>query len=278
MRSWQPTATIAALRARAEIIAQIRDFFAARDVCEVQTPLLGKATVTDPDVEGLVVPGYGYLQTSAEYFLKRLLAAGMPSCYQMAPAFRHDERGRLHNPEFYMLEWYRLAFDARQLMREVGELCDVVLGAASYRSVTYASLVGDLDAPRDELDLSFANACERLSGRTFIVDYPAAQAALAKLDPDRPQLAARFELVIDGVEIANGYWELTDPAEHRRRFAEDLDARRARRLAVHEIDELFLAALDQGLPACAGVALGVDRLAMKALGFEQIDQVLTFRD
>lgn len=278
MSAWQPTATVATLRARAEILAQIRAFFTARDIIEVQTPLLGKTTVTDPDVEAVAVAGYGFLQTSPEYFLKRLLAAGVPSCYQMAPGFRHDERGRLHNPEFCMLEWYRLAFDARQLMLEVSELCDVVLGEGSYQTHTYASLVGDLNRPRDELDLVFAQACADLSGRVFITDYPAGQAALARIDPVQPEVAARFELVIDGVEIANGYWELTDAAEHRRRFAADLEIRRARQLPVHEIDELFIAALEHGLPACAGVALGVDRLVMKALGCEQIEQVLTFRD
>lgn len=276
MPHWRPSATPATLAARAAILAQIRNFFAARDVVEVQTPLLGASTVTDPDVESVAVPGYGFLQTSPEYFMKRLLAAGVPSCYQMAPAFRHEERGRLHNAEFCMLEWYRLGFDATALMAEVSALVDVVLGSAAYETVPYASLVGSLDASREALDLRFAQACAELRGRVFVVDYPAEQAALAKLHATRPQFSARFELVIDGVEIANGYWELTDPVEHRRRFAVDAAVRDARGLPAHGFDEAFLAALEHGLPECAGVALGVDRLVMKALGFARIGDVLTF--
>jgi lysyl-tRNA synthetase class 2 len=277
MPSWQPTATVDTLQARAAILTQIRDFFATRDVLEVQTPLLGTHTVTDPDVEGIAVPGYGFLQTSPEYFMKRLLVAGVPSCYQLAAAFRHEEQGRLHNAEFTMLEWYRLDFDADQLMREVAELCDVVLGGADYQTVTYASLVGDLTAPRDQLDLCFAQRCAELTGRVFIIDYPADQAALARLHPDRPDFSARFELVIDGVEVANGYWELVDVADHRLRFLSDLDLRQSRGKVAHDIDQPFLSALQHGLPDCAGVALGVDRLVMRALGFQRIEDVLTFR-
>ena len=277
MPNWQPTATVKTLQARAAILTQIRDFFATRDVLEVQTPLLGSNTVTDPDVEGIAVPGYGFLQTSPEYFMKRLLAAGVPSCYQLASAFRHEEQGRLHNAEFCMLEWYRLDFDADQLMQEVADLCDVVIGRADYETVTYASLVGDLSAPRDELDLRFAERCADLAGRVFIVDYPADQAALARLHTDRPDFSARFELVIDGVEIANGYWELIDPAEHRQRFTSDLERRQSRGKLAHQVDESFLSALEHGLPECAGVALGVDRLVMQALRLESIEEVLTFR-
>ena len=277
MTTWQPTATISTLKARATILTQIREFFSARDVLEVQTPLLGTHTVTDPDVEGIVVPGYGFLQTSPGYFMKRLLAAGVPSCYQLASAFRHEEQGRLHNAEFTMLEWYRLDFDADQLMREVADLCNLVIGRGDYETVTYASLVGDLTAPRDQLDLRFSERCADLTGRVFIIDYPADQAALARLHPDRPDYSARFELVIDGVEVANGYWELVDPAEHRQRFTSDLEVRQLRGKMIHELDEPFLSALEHGLPDCAGVALGVDRLVMRALGLERIEEVLTFR-
>jgi len=275
--SWQPCASAATLRARAELLAQIRHFFSDRGVIEVQTPLLGRHTVTDADVEAIRVPAYGYLQTSPEYFMKRLLAAGVGDCYQMSPAFRHEELGRLHNPEFTMLEWYRLGITAEQLMQEVAALCDELLGPAEYAQHTYAELVGDLQRPRAQLDLAFAQRCAALTGRCFIVDYPADQAALARLKPGRPELAARFELVIDGVEIANGYWELTDADEHRRRFAEDLRTRTARGLSEPAVDEAFLSALAHGLPDCAGVALGVDRLIMLALGFERLDDVLAFR-
>ena len=150
------------LRLRAQTLGAIRAFFAARDVVEVQTPVLGPATVTDPDIESIAVPGYGFLQTSPEYQMKRLLSAGAPSIYQLGPVFRHEERGRLHNPEFTMLEWYRLGFDDQQLMQEVAELVAVVLGPGNVQTVTYQQLVGDLSdrgsVQRSELDLRFAEA------------------------------------------------------------------------------------------------------------------------
>lgn len=267
------------LRLRAQTLGAIRAFFAARDVVEVQTPVLAPATVTDPDVESIAVPGYGFLQTSPEYQMKRLLSAGAPSIYQLGPVFRHEERGRLHNPEFTMLEWYRLGFDDQQLMQEVAALVAVVLGPGTVQTVTYQQLVGDVsgrgDVQRSELDLRFAKACERLQpGRFFVVDYPADQAALARLRPDNPSVAARFELVIDGIEIANGYWELLDPTEHERRFAADRTRRKALGRMDVEPDQSFLAALRSGLPNCAGVALGVDRLLMLAQNADRLDEVL----
>ena len=267
------------LRLRAQTLGAIRAFFAARDVVEVQTPVLGPATVTDPDVESIAVPGYGFLQTSPEYQMKRLLSAGAPSIYQLGPVFRHEESGRLHSPEFTMLEWYRLGFDDQQLMQEVAELVAVVLGPGNVQTVTYQQLVGDLsdrgNVQRSELDLRFAEACESLQpGRFFVVDYPADQAALARLRPDNPSVAARFELVIDGVEIANGYWELLDPTEHERRFAADRVRRKTLGRMDVEPDQPFLAALRSGLPNCAGVALGIDRLLMLAQNADRLDEVL----
>lgn len=274
---WRPSASLAALKTRADILATIRSFFADREVLEVQTPVLGDGTITDPDLEAIAVPGLGFLQTSPEYFQKRLLAAGVPDCYQLGPMFRADESGRLHHTEFTMLEWYRLGFNHHDLMQEVSTLVDAVLGESDYRTMRYSELVGDLERPREELDLAFAEACERLSGRVFITSYPADQAALARLDPDDDSVSARFELVVDGVELANGYWELADAGEHRRRFQSDLEIREKRGLPSKPIDELFLAALDSGLPDCSGVALGVDRLVMKKLGASSIDEVLSFR-
>ena len=267
------------LRLRAQALEAIRGFFAARDVVEVQTPVLAPATVTDPDVESIAVPSYGFLQTSPEYQMKRLLSAGAPSIYQLGPVFRHEERGRLHNPEFTMLEWYRLGFDDQQLMQEVAELVALVLGPDAVQTVTYQQLVGDVsgrgDVQRSELDLRFAEACEKLQpGRFFVVDYPADQAALARLRPDNPSVAARFELVIDGIEIANGYWELLDPTEHERRFAADRARRKALGRTDVEPDQPFLTALRRGLPNCAGVALGVDRLLMLAQNADRLDEVL----
>ena len=276
--AWRPKASLASLQARARVLTQLREFFAARQVLEVQTPLLGCSTVTDPDVESISVPGYGYLQTSPEYFMKRLLAAGVPSCYQIASAFRHDEQGRLHNCEFTMLEWYRTGFDDHDLMQEVSEVVDMVLGPTTYATRAYAELVEDLAAPRDVLDLQFSQACEALGpGRVFIVDYPADQAALAQVRREDPRYAARFELIIDGVEIANGYWELLDPHEHRRRFNEDLRTREQRGLSQPSIDVLFLEALEHGLPACAGVAVGLDRLLMLQQNSNSLDETLSFR-
>ena len=279
MISMQPSTDVNGLVQRAALLQRLREFFALRQVLEVQTPLLAPNTVTDPDVESVAVPGYGFLQTSPEYQMKRLLVAGAPSIYQLASAFRHEEVGRLHNSEFTMLEWYRLDFDHSQLMNEVVDLVNEVLGPASYTTVTYAELVGELDRPRDELDLAFAQATEALSpGRFFVVDYPADQGALARLMPDNPAVAARFELVIDGVELANGYWELLDASEHLQRFQQDLKIREARGLVPVEIDRAFIAALDAGLPTCAGVALGVDRLLMLAMGERSLDKALTFRN
>lgn len=279
MATWQPSTDVDGLVRRAALLGQLREFFAQRQVVEVQTPVLAASTVTDPDVESIAVPGYGFLQTSPEYQMKRLLAAGAPSIYQLAPAFRHEEVGRLHNNEFTMLEWYRRKFDHNQLMGEVAELVDAVLGPATYATVTYAELVGDLNRPRDELDLAFSVASDALNpGRFFIVDYPADQGALARLKPDDSAVAARFELVVDGVELANGYWELLDPHEHLQRFQQDLDVRKSRGLTPVEIDRAFITALESGLPTCAGVALGVDRLLMLAMGERNLDRVLTFRN
>ena len=274
MSDWRPSARIEHLKQRAELLAQARAFFAERNVIEVQTPVLAKHTVTEPDVQSIEVPGYGYLQTSPEYQMKRLLAAGMPSCYQLGPAFRHGEQGRLHNPEFTMLEWYRLGFDHNQLMYEVADMVDALLGPKPYQRLTYEDVVGKSEGRRrDALDLAFADACERLTpGRFFITDYPADQAALARINPDG-QTAARFELVIDGVEIANGYWELLDVEEHRQRFKTDGEIRQQRGLPAMAVDEAFIAALQHGLPACAGVAMGFDRLVMLGIGAKALSDV-----
>ena len=278
MSNWRPLASIEHLKQRAELLAQARAFLAARDVIEVQIPALAKDSITEPDVQSIEVPGYGYLQTSPEYQMKRLLAAGMPSCYQLGPAFRHGEQGMLHNPEFTMLEWYRLGFDHNQLMYEVADLVDVLLGPKPYQRLTYEDVVGKSKGRRrDALDLAFAKACERLTpGRFFITDYPADQAALARINPDG-QTAARFELVIDGIEIANGYWELLDADEHRQRFKTDSEIRQQRGLPAMAVDEAFLAALEHGLPECAGVALGFDRLVMLGGGVKALSDVTAFR-
>lgn len=275
--NWRPSCSLAALQARAQLLAAIRQFFADRQVLEVQTATLAEHCVTDLNIDSMAVAGYGYLQTSPEYQLKRLLAAGAPSLYQLGPVFRAGEAGRLHNPEFTLLEWYRLGFDDRALMAEVAELIDLVLGPSDYRYLRYGDLVGNLDRPADELDLALVDALDALGrGRYFITHYPADQAALARLHVDDPSVAARFELVVDGVELANGYYELTDAEEQRRRFAEDVDQRRLAGKVEPNIDERFLAALDAGLPDCAGVALGVDRLLMLQQGANSLAEIMPF--
>lgn len=274
---WRPGCSPSALGARAQLLTLIRAFFADRDVLEVQTSVLAAHTVTDLNIESMAVGAHGYLQTSPEYQLKRLLAAGAPSLYQLGPVFRAGEIGRLHNPEFTLLEWYRLGFDDQALMREVAQLIDQVLGEDDYAYHRYGDLVGDLDRNPEELDLALVDALNELGdGRHFITHYPADQAALARLHVDDPTVAARFELVVNGVELANGYYELTDADEQRRRFASDLEKRRLAGKAEPNIDEYFLAALDSGLPDCAGVALGVDRLLMLQQGASSLAEIMAF--
>jgi lysyl-tRNA synthetase class 2 len=285
---WAPSCSLQALAARAELLAQVRDFFRRRGVMEVQTSTLGAATVTEPAVESLPVPGLGYLQTSPEYQMKRLLAAGAPSIYQLGPVYRAGEAGRRHNPEFIMLEWYRLGMDDDELMAEVADLVAEALGPAPCQRIAYAAVVARAPAElgvqsieafsaRDLLDLRFANGLDTLPpGRWFITDYPADQAALARLRPGNPQVAARFELVVNGLELANGYHELADTDEQRARFHRDLEIRKRAGQALPPIDERLLAAMQAGMPACSGVALGFDRLLMLKLGARSLREVMPF--
>lgn len=284
---WQPSGSIRALEQRSEILARIRAYFSEQKVIEVQTPVRSYATAGDPAIESLGVDDGSFLQTSAEYQMKRLLAAGAPSIYQLGPVFRAGESGRRHAIEFTMLEWYRLGFDDAALMQDVCRLVDRVLGEGPFQTVTYRELVDDDqlialahtdDGARDRLDIAFDDALRSLGhGRWFVTNYPARQAALARLRSDDPTVAARFELVIDGLELANGYFELVDADELAARFAAD-NAERARRgMASVKADDALLAAMRHGLPDCAGVALGVDRLVMLALGLDTIDEVLAFK-
>lgn len=335
---WRPGATLDRLRLRARLLDAVRGFFSARGVLEVETPLLAAATVTDPHLHSLATTlgessgAAGrtlYLQTSPEYAMKRLLAAGSGPIYQLARAFRDGEAGRRHNPEFTLLEWYRPGVDHHRLMDEVEELVGAVLVAVpggppggppagpaerlTYREAfrRHAGVDPFADPPerlaeaareaaegpvpeladdRDAwLDLLMVSAVEPGLGRTpdspgpravFLHDFPASQAALARVrdpGPDGgPAVAERFELFVDGIELANGFHELTDAAEQRRRFERDLAVRRERGLPEPPVDERLLAALDAGLPPSAGVALGFDRLVMLAAGAESIAEVLAF--
>jgi lysyl-tRNA synthetase class 2 len=305
---------MSALRGRAAVIARIRAFFADRDVLEVDTPALSRAAVSDPHLfpfatafvpDGGGAPSWHYLQTSPEYPMKRLLAAGSGSIWQLAKVFRNGESGSRHNPEFSMLEWYRPGYDHHRLMDEVDELLCAILGVAPARRVIYATLFADwlsLDIHRcsdaqlaDEarmrcgfmgelsrdgwLELLFSHCIEpQLMEPTLVYAFPASQAALAQVvdGDDHVPSAARFELFVRGMELANGYFELTDPQEQARRFGLDQDRRRELGRSVHPVDERLIDALRAGMPSCAGVALGVDRLVMLALGAERIEEVIAF--
>ena len=283
------------------MLAQIRAFFAERHIIEVQTPTLGRTSVTEAQIESLRTSAGVFLQPSPEHYMKRLLAAGAPSIYQLGPVYRAGESGRLHQEEFTMLEWYRLGFDDQALMTEVSDLIDDLLGPASYERMTYKSLVGTVHGERAELDLAYAEAVEALGPvRCFVTDYPADQAALARVrgagahsrgdnahsrgdnahsrGDNADARAARFELIIDGVEIANGYHELTDAAELGARMAKDNQRRREAGREVMAPDGRLLAAMAHGLPDCAGVAIGVDRLVMLAVGASSLAEVVPFAD
>lgn len=289
---------------RAQFLAAIRAFFAARGVLEVDTAQLRPCGVTDPQLVSLAASG-GYLQTSPEYAMKILLAQGAGDIYQLAHVFRGEEQGRKHRREFMLLEWYRTGYDHLRLMDEVAELARELLPAcrdwqirrtpyaaafsqhlgidiaqlddAALRDICCARLPesADWQLSRDGmLDLLFTHYVEPELGRDaleFLCDYPPSQAALARIIDGK---AARFELYINGLELCNGFWELSDAHEQRARFLADNHERAQLGLPEMPLDEAFLAALERGLPDSAGVALGVDRLLMLACGAAHIDEVM----
>jgi lysyl-tRNA synthetase class 2 len=271
--------SIEILRLRAEVLRKIRHFFSDKEVLEVETPILSPFAVTDPDVHSIKVADYGYLHTSPEYAMKRLLCKGAPSIFQISHVFRAGELGRYHNPEFTMLEWYRLNFDHIDLMAEVSEVINLILGPGEYQTIPYKKLLGSryekLKNDRSELDLAFSLSLEELgTGRFFISDYPADQAVLSRIDPRDPTVSCRFELVVDGVEIANGYWELQDVAEHEERFQKDLERRTNQNAELPEVDQNFMRSLEAGLPDCAGVSVGLDRVLMILAEAHSLDAVM----
>lgn len=309
---------IEALRLRAAANALFRLYFAERDVLEVETPILSEAGNTEPNIESFTTHFTGHSQagartrwmrTSPEYPLKRLLAAGVGDCYELGRVFRNGEAGGRHNPEFTMLEWYRLGWDHLRLIDETVDLVQRALALvgrqAEVFSCTYRDLFqqalgldpftasqAQLQAPlsdhsidaqgltRDDwLDLLITHLLqpgfppERI---TVVRDWPASQCALARIRPGDPPLAERFELYLGHHELANGYHELTDAKEQRQRFARDLSVRQARVMSLPPLDQRLLEAMAAGLPACAGVALGVDRLLMAMVGTDRIAEVLAY--
>ncbi|MBI2382973.1 MAG: EF-P lysine aminoacylase GenX [Gammaproteobacteria bacterium] len=312
---WRPGASLETLKARAELLGSIRAFFHARGVMEVDTPILSRHATVDRHIESFHVPGAGlWLHTSPEFAMKRLLAAGSGPIYQLCHVFRAEEAGRWHNPEFLMLEWYRPGWDHHRLMDEVEALMRAVgVGReAAFERLSYreafrrhagldpfsAGLAELREAPvrrgcalpeglaepdfadRDLwLDLLMSAAVgPRLGGGTpcFLYDFPASQSALARVRLDDPPVAERFELFWNGTELANGFHELGDAAEQRRRFEADRGWRRERGRAVPPYDANLISALGAGFPDCAGVALGVDRLLMLLRGLPDLAATLAF--
>jgi lysyl-tRNA synthetase class 2 len=318
--AWRPTASIDALQLRARLNAALRAFFAERGVLEVETPVLSRGGNTEPNIAPFRLefsgrtdgaPRTRWLRTSPEYAMKRLLAAGTGACYELGRVFRDGEAGGRHNPEFTMLEWYRVGWDHRRLGEETADLVRTALALvgrdARLEHVAYRDLYRDRlgvdpflasdDALRaalgdvavdpqglvrdDWLDLLMTHRLQPAFDPAVMLavhDWPATQCALARLrhGQDGIAVAARFELYLGPVELANGYHELADADEQRARFERDLAVRGGRGAPQPPLDGAFLAALAHGLPDCAGVALGVDRLLMAMLGTDRIADVLAF--
>ncbi|MHA6606531.1 elongation factor P--(R)-beta-lysine ligase [Photobacterium damselae] len=315
--TWQPTADVAMLKQRAKLIAAIRQFFYQRDVLEVDTPAMSQATVTDIHLHTFktefVGPGFAdgqilYLMTSPEFHMKRLISAGSGAIYQICKSFRNEESGRYHNPEFTMLEWYRPGFDHHQLMDEMDELLQLILGCQQAERMSYqqaflnvlgvcplegsmlelkqaAAKLGlsDIAEPEEDRDtllqLLFSIGIEGKIGQevpAFVYDFPASQAALAQINPTDNRVAERFEVYFKGIELANGFHELANGDEQLIRFEADNHKRIEMGLEPQPIDMNLVNALRAGFPDCAGVALGIDRLIMLALGLKHIDQVTAF--
>ena len=323
MTDWQPTASLEMLKIKARLLSKLRAFFDEKNILEVQTPVLSQAGNTEPTIETFIIHQFenskhiiqpSFLNTSPEFSMKRLIAAGSGSIYQITPAFRQNEQGQRHNSEFTLLEWYRLNFDHHALMGEVNSLVRYVaedffkLGRSQFFSyqdamVKFADIdpfnatneelkeatikagidavgMDDVNVTQDTwLDLIMSEVVEKnlpLNCPVFIYDYPASQAALAKIRKGSHDVAERFELYINGMELANGFHELSDAAEQAQRFKQQQQQRKESGQQGIPADYHLIEALKHGLPECAGVAVGLDRLLMVLTGAEHIDEVLTF--
>ena len=296
---------LSTLKARSAIINKIRNFFVDRNFLEVETPLLCSTTATDPHISSFKVSDR-YLQTSPEFAMKRILANGSGPIFQICKAFRNEQLGRFHNPEFTMLEWYHPGFDHHDLMDEMDEFLQWILQTTTAKRMSYAKLfttylqldpfntdvsllkecalkhglkISLEDQDRDTwLNLLLIHLIEPHLGHEqplFIYDFPPSQAALSKIRADTPAVAERFEVYVKGIELANGYHEVIDAKEQRRRFLVDQQRRKELNYPVIPIDENLLAVLED-ISSCAGVALGIDRLIMLALQTELISDVISF--
>jgi lysyl-tRNA synthetase class 2 len=307
--NWRPAADPANLKARACLLQDIREFFASLGVMEVETPLISRAGNTDPGIHSIKTDSGAYLRTSPEFALKRLLASGSGDIYELGRVFRAGESGRAHNPEFTMLEWYRNGFSYQELMDEVaalvkhcgrGKFDQWRIEKLSYRELFLRHLeidpfsadtadlsvaasrhgIDDIELERKQwLDLLIGAVIQpALPGHclTFVSDFPADQAALARVRDTSPPVAERFELYLGRTELADGYQELTDAVEQQLRFNTENALRKKRGQAKCELDHHLIRALEHGLPECAGVALGVDRLLMAVCGAGTINEVTAF--
>jgi len=322
VESWRPNASLEALKLRAHTLAKIREFFAERQVLEVETPTLCRAVDPDPHIDCFQSqfngPGFAralglFLRSSPEFHMKRLLCAGSGSIYQISKCFRQGELGALHQPEFTMLEWYRTDFDQNDLVAEMKDLLMRLAPQWSWHrchTLSYADAflryvqVDPLQASAEELNICLQRYGVQLQdgdladefllldclmshiiqpqlgreGPLFLTDFPARQAALSQLNPLDARVSQRFELFVDGVELANGFCELRDATELQRRLEQDCQTRRDNGQTLIPLDRALIAAHQSGLPQCAGVALGFDRLMMLISGVDQIDQVLAFSE
>ncbi|MEI8207616.1 MAG: EF-P lysine aminoacylase GenX [Methylococcales bacterium] len=317
---WRPTCAIDILRLRAQVFNGIRCFFLAKDVLEVETPLLGHACGTDPQLDFFTTDYIAhsqrdtlFLQTSPEFAMKRLLAAGSGSIYQICKAFRNGESGRFHNPEFTMLEWYRVGFTLTELMDEISELIETLslgylslnatqrftyqdvfqrttgLNSLTFSYVDYSAFALANGQPEALaicgyehalwLDFIFSHYIQPHLGENavcMVYGYPACQSSLARINPLNPLITDRIEVFINGIELGNGYYELTDAQEQNKRFDEEIAVRLQNNRPVTVKDKQLIAAMEQGLPECSGMAIGLDRLIMALTGNLSINDVLSF--
>lgn len=318
---WQPGCSLRVLTVRAEMLTAVRGFFGEQGVLEVETPLLSSSAGTDPNLAPFVTrfddpasPDRAalYLNSSPELAMKRLLAAGSGSIFQICKAFRNEEVGRLHNPEFSILEWYRLGFNLDQLIDEIASLMGKLLAPilndstqlVSYtamfkkftgidplvaKTVDFVQCAKQYKLPEaihicmDDrplwLDFLFSHLVQPHLGKNrlcFVRDYPACQSALARLKKGDSRVSERVELFVNGLELANGFYELADPEEQKSRFNAEMSARKMKGLPVFPVDNHFVAALNHGLPDCSGVAVGLDRVLMLMTRSSSLDQVMSF--